>query len=144
MKKIIMLFGLSYAIMSQAAFIELNNGYEFNALIQESQVPVVVQFSAYWCSPCQSLKSTFKRIAPQYSDTEVRLAVVDAYVNTELQQYLKGGYPTVRAFQHGSLMSAYFVGDKSTSYVQNFIDSLIGASLDNTPDWEEQYYCPIE
>ncbi len=113
------------AMVVRSDFLELKNGTEFEELIKNSNVPVVVQFSAYWCGPCQNLKAVFKKVAPSYSDSDVKLAYVDAYVNSQLKKYLQGGYPTVRTFNKGELTTPAFVGSNSESYVRNFIDKLI-------------------
>lgn len=132
MKNLALFLGMFYAISSSAALLELKGADDFDDLVNNASVPVMVQFSAYWCGPCQDLKATVKRVASDYSDSEILLAYVDAYVNKSLGKYLKGGYPTVRTFNNGKLRKKSFVGSKSASYVRNFIDSVI-----RNPDAEE-------
>jgi len=125
MKKAILAFGLFGALMAQAMLLDLQDTREFENLINEAEVPVVVQFHAYWCGPCKNLIKTMNKIAPSYSDDEVILAKVDAYVNDDLGKYLQGGYPTVRSFYNGKLLKKSFVGSQSESKVRRFIDSVI-------------------
>jgi len=103
-----------------------------------------VQFEASWCGPCHQLAATFKRVAPSYQDTQVRLPPVDADEFTELQSYLQGGYPTVRTFVNGTLASASFLGSKSDSYVRKFIDKVIeGQEFEFLTDARMGAYCPV-
>ena len=64
-------------------------------------------------------------VAANYSDDQVLIATVDAYVNSELKQYVLGGYPTVRTFSKGKLGGESFVGSKDESFLTNFIDRTI-------------------
>jgi thiol-disulfide isomerase/thioredoxin len=112
-------------VFVQADLKTINSTDEFNKTIQEAQVPVIVQFSAYWCGPCQRLKEKLVRIAPEFNDNQVLLCYVDAYVNTELKVYLKGGYPTSRTFAKGKMQEPNFVGDKPEQFVRDFIKGVI-------------------
>lgn len=135
---------LFVATSAPAAFIELQNATELNDLVKNSTVPVIVQFEAYWCGPCQSLKSTFNKVAASYSDSQVRLAHIDAYVNTTLQKYIQGGYPTVRTFMNGSLGTKSFSGSKSESALKSFINSVIRNDEDAMePNFEVAPICPL-
>ena len=125
MKNILLAFSFLCSI-SFADFVELKSVDEFNDFVKTSPVPVIVQFSAYWCQPCKDLKATFKEIAPDFTDEQVRLGYVDAYVNSSLQEFLKGGYPTVRVFDKGEIKEKYFTGSKPKSFVKSFIMEVIG------------------
>ena len=118
-----------FCFAGRADLKELKNAAEFRALVQQTKVPVIVQFAAYWCGPCQELKDMLTDIAPDYADDKVIVAYVDAYVNSELKSYLQGGYPTVRTFRQGKLASEKFVGSAPESFVRNFIDSVITAPV---------------
>lgn len=107
------------------AVIEFKTTEEFELAVKSSTVPLVVQFSAYWCNPCKRLRATLDKVAPQYSEEKVQICYVDAYVNAELKKYLEGGYPTVKVFSNGKMTKSFFVGSKSESYVKNFIDGII-------------------
>lgn len=72
------------------------------------------------------------RIAPSYSDEQVLLCTVDAYVNSDLKKYLIGGYPTVRVFSKGKMGNQSFVGSKAESFVRQFIDSAIQNGISAT------------
>ena len=50
MKKVVMLFilALAFGNFACADVLELSNSAEFEKLIQQAEVPVIVKFSAYW------------------------------------------------------------------------------------------------
>ena len=130
MRKILIALALFSVVSAPAALLELKNAKEFKDLISTATVPVIVQFSAYWCKPCQNLKTVLVTVSKDYSDSQVILAYVDADINSSLQTYLLGGYPTVRSFSKGALLSAKFVGSNTESFVRKFIDGVIGTPED--------------
>jgi len=139
-----MILAVCFQLSAHAALIELKNVSDFENLIHTADVPVLVQFSAYWCGPCQVLTGTLKKVAPSYSDDDVLLAKVDAHVNPSLQKYLKGGYPTVRTFNHGTVASKYFVGAVSEPEVRNFIDGLIADPTRDVASIPQGPFCAVE
>lgn len=139
MKKL--LFALAICVTSlQASVVELKTVAEFESLMKSAAVPVVVQLEAYWCGPCQSLKATFNKVAPSYTENQVILARIDAYVNKGVAGYLQGGYPTVRVFKNGNVSSESFTGSKSESYLRQFIDSVKVAEIEED---ENGAFCPL-
>ncbi|BBM84119.1 thioredoxin family protein [Candidatus Uabimicrobium amorphum] len=107
------------------AVIEFKNTQEFELALKSSDVPMMVQFSAHWCSPCKRLRKTLDEVAPLYSEDKIQICYVDAYVNTELRKYLDGGYPTVKVFFKGKLTKSSFVGDKTKKFVNKFVSGII-------------------
>lgn len=138
MKRLMCLGGFFFCLLTVADFKILNNATQFRELINGASVPVIVQFSAYWCNPCQSLKATFTAVAKDYSDDQVIMAYVDAYENSELKTYLLGGYPTTRVFYQQQLLTKKFVGSNSQAFVHDFVDSVIA---DPTGLYDGSY-CP--
>lgn len=126
MKKIFLMLSLSLCTSGFADFKILQDAKSFNELVAECPVPVVVQFAAEWCGPCQDLKRVFKEVAEDYDDSQVVLAYVDADQNAELRKYLQGGYPTVRTFLNGKLGPKKFTGSQSEGFVRKFVDSVVG------------------
>lgn len=73
----------------------------FNKHISNSDVPVVVDFWAPWCGPCQTMAPAFAQAAQQL-EPNYRLAKVD----TEAEQALGAQYgirsiPTIAVFKNG-------------------------------------------
>ena len=132
MKKVLLLFVLLTTCMVFAEVKDLGSTAEFEKVIQNAKVPVVVKFSAYWCSSCQKLKKTMAKITPSYSDKQVLICTIDAYVNSDLKKYLMGGYPTVRVFYKGKMVKNSFVGNKDDAFIRQFLNSVINESRENT------------
>ncbi len=77
------------------------NGQEFNRLITESQVPVVVDFWAEWCGPCHMLAPSVDQLAGEFEGRAV-VAKVNADDYPEiLEKYGIFGIPTLLYFQGG-------------------------------------------
>lgn len=73
----------------------------FNQLIQQSELPVVVDFWAEWCGPCKMVSPSLERIAKKYRG---KLLVVKINVDEKPQialQYQIQSIPTIMMFQNG-------------------------------------------
>lgn len=73
----------------------------FNQLIQQSELPVVVDFWAEWCGPCKMVSPSLERIAKEYRG---KLLVVKINVDEKPQialQYQIQSIPTIMMFQNG-------------------------------------------
>jgi len=73
----------------------------FDEVVANSDIPVIVDFWAPWCGPCKMMAPTFERVA-----TEFPLKALFAKVNTENEQGLGGRFnirsiPTTIIFKDG-------------------------------------------
>ena len=72
----------------------------FSELIQ-SEIPVLVDFSAEWCGPCKMLAPILKELKSKVGDA-VKIIKIDIDANEELANSLKiRSVPTLIVFQNG-------------------------------------------
>jgi len=73
---------------------------EFNTLIQ-SEKPVLVDFFATWCGPCQVLGPVLKQVKDQLGD-QIKIVKIDVDKNQELaSKWQVRGVPTMVLYQNG-------------------------------------------
>lgn len=73
---------------------------EFSTLI-ESDKPVLIDFFATWCGPCQVLSPIFKQVKDQLGD-HIKIVKIDVDKNQALAtQWQVRGVPTMFLYQNG-------------------------------------------
>ncbi|MBM6882543.1 thioredoxin [Bacteroides caecigallinarum] len=76
----------------------------FHELISSSDVPVIVDFFAEWCSPCKTMSPILKQVKDMQGD-KVRIVKVDVDKNNALaMQYSIQSVPTLMIFKNGKQM----------------------------------------
>lgn len=78
----------------------------FREAVLDSQIPVLVDFTATWCGPCKRLEPLLVRLEDEYKG---RLAVVkvDADENPHLvKHYNVPGYPTLMVVVQGEVVGS--------------------------------------
>ncbi|MBA0884984.1 thioredoxin [Flavobacterium undicola] len=86
----------------------------FNKLIQ-SEKPILVDFFATWCGPCQMLSPILKEVKEQLGE-QISIIKIDVDKNQQIaSQYQVRGVPTMILFQNGKqLWRQSGVIDKNT------------------------------
>lgn len=73
---------------------------DFNALIR-SEKPVLVDFFATWCGPCQALAPVLKQVKDQLGD-QIKIVKIDVDKNQNIaSQWQVRGVPTMILYQNG-------------------------------------------
>lgn len=76
----------------------------FNALINQSDLPVLVDFHATWCGPCQTLAPIVEDVAREVGD-KVKVIKVDVDKNqAAASKYNIRGVPTLVLFKNGQMV----------------------------------------
>lgn len=73
----------------------------FDHLIQQSEIPVVVDFWAEWCGPCRMVSPALEKIAREFKG---KLLVIKVNVDQKpniAAQYQVRSIPTIMMFHHG-------------------------------------------
>jgi thioredoxin 1 len=93
--------------MTEVAYV---SEQEFQSEVLDSSLPVLVDFTAVWCSPCKMVDPIVKQLAGEW-DGRVKVLKCDADQNPNiLMQYGIMGIPTIMLFKGGQLV------ERSTGY----------------------------
>jgi thioredoxin 1 len=75
----------------------------FEAEVEKSSVPVLVDFWAAWCGPCRALAPTVEQIAKEY-EGKVKVGKLDVDANGSLSaRFSIRGIPTLLLFKDGQV-----------------------------------------
>ncbi len=103
-------------------------------LIEASQQqPILVDFWAEWCGPCQSLIPILEKLAIEYNGKFIL-----AKVNSDEQQMLAQEFgvrslPTVKLVHQGQIVSE-FMGAQTEEFVRNFINEHVDSAAPTQED----------
>ena len=97
---------------------------DFQQEVLQSSIPVLVDFWATWCGPCQALAPTLDEIADDYQ-VKIKVVKIDIDQNPEsAAQYNVRSIPTLLIFKNGNVEDSK-IGLQSKSQLAAFIDSTI-------------------
>lgn len=86
----------------------------FQSEVMEASVPVLVDFWATWCGPCQMLSPVVEEIASSHPEIKVGKVNVDEQPQLA-QTFSVSAIPTLLVFKHGQLVQQFVgVQPKST------------------------------
>jgi thioredoxin 1 len=73
----------------------------FNRLVQESEKPVLADFSADWCNPCKAVSPIISQLAKEYKGRIIPVKIdIDKSRHVQ-KKYLVQSVPTVILFLKG-------------------------------------------
>jgi len=95
---------------------------DFQAQVLDSDVPIVVDFWAVWCGPCQRVAPVIHELATDYAG-KVRFAKLNVDENSETPvKYGIMSIPTVILFKGGAIADK-IIGARSKAELKEWIDS---------------------
>ena len=93
----------------------------FQSDVMQSEVPVLVDFWAEWCSPCKMIAPILEEIGAEY-EGRVNIAKIDVDSNPKTpQQYGIRSIPTLILFKNG-VVEAQQVGAVSKKQLAAFLE----------------------
>lgn len=97
---------------------------EFQQEVLESKVPVLVDFSATWCGPCQMMGPVLEQMAAEY-EGKAKIVKVDIDESMELaQKYQIMSVPNMIIFKDGAPKDAV-VGAVPAVYLKEKLDKYL-------------------
>ena len=88
--------------------------------IINSEIPVLVDFSAEWCGPCKMMKPVLEQLKDKM-ENKIRIIKIDVDKNSELAgKYRVQSVPTLMLFQNGRTIWSG-IGVKTSIYLENVI-----------------------
>ncbi len=102
---------------------QITNAQEFNQVVSQEK-PVLLDFYADWCGPCQSLMPVVEEIAKDYAnDFEVRKINVDQYQELA-QQFNVRSIPAL-FIVHDKEVKESFKGYRSKAQLEEILDQYV-------------------
>lgn len=97
---------------------------EFDALVANSDKPVMVDFWATWCPPCRMMEPILDKFADE-NDSTVTVAKVDVDDIAELaQRYQITSIPSILTFNKGELDRERIIGAVPARVLENKLNTL--------------------
>lgn len=101
-------------------------GANFDSEIMRSNVPVLVDFSATWCGPCQKIAPIVDEIAGEYSG-RAKVASIDVDNNQELAtRFGIMSVPTLMIIKGGQTVNKW-IGFTSKQVLIDALDAAIAS-----------------
>lgn len=96
----------------------------FDKEVSSSDLPVIIDFFAEWCSPCQMMKPVFESLNKDYSK-KLKFAKVDTETSPEIaEKYEISGIPCLIILNKGEEVDR-IVGYKTESELKKSIDLVL-------------------
>ena len=97
---------------------------DFDEKINNSQLPILVDFWAEWCGPCKQIGPILEEIGEAKKD-KLKIFKLNVDENPEIpQKYNVRGIPTLMLFKEGKLIDTK-VGSLPKSALNDWINSLL-------------------
>ena len=111
--------------MKNKAIVDISDN-QFSGEVLESEVPVLVDFWAPWCSPCRMIGPVIDGLAGEY-DGRVKVAKMNVDENLEVpSRYSVRTIPTMIVFKDGKVFDRV-LGAVPPSRIKSVLDSALAA-----------------
>ncbi|MBW2982291.1 thioredoxin [Candidatus Woesearchaeota archaeon] len=101
---------------------EINESeFEEKVLEKSKEMPVVVDFYADWCGPCQMLAPIMEKLEEEYKEKVVFVKINTDNNPAASQKYGITGIPAVKLFKDGEVADE-FVGLQSEDMIKQWLN----------------------
>ncbi len=98
------------------------NEQNFKQEVEDSIDPVLVDFFAQWCGPCQLMAPIIEELAEEYKGKNIKIAKLNIDENSKIaEKYNVMSIPTIILFDKGKVISQ-IVGYCSKEDLKQLID----------------------
>ena len=119
-----LLFGISFFSAGCTSYVKEVTPQNFDALVLKPAKPVVVDFYANWCGPCERMEESYNEIAKDLQ-REVDFVRYDIEQGGDaIATYNIYAYPSVLIFAHGKLVCK-FKGFRDEAKLRENIESCL-------------------
>jgi thioredoxin 1 len=100
------------------------NGDDYEKVVEKSTIPVIIDFFADWCMPCQMLKPVFEKVSKNY-EGKLKFVKVNTEIAPELaQKFGVQGIPCLVLVEEGKEIGR-IVGYCNESALKQKIDDIL-------------------
>ena len=100
--------------------VEIQTVDEFDALIREAQIPVLVDFWATWCPPCRAIAPELVKVAESGRGRLIVAKVSTEQIPSLAQRFNVSGIPLLVLFRNGREVSR-LPGARPASAIESFV-----------------------
>lgn len=96
----------------------------FDEEVLKSDIPVIVDFHASWCGPCQMMGPVFEKISKDY-EGKLKFAKLSTEEETELgEKYQIRSIPCLKVFNKGKEVEE-LIGFRAEAQLKSEIDDIL-------------------
>jgi putative thioredoxin len=97
-----------------------DNNFEEKVIEQSKKIPVVVDFFADWCGPCQMLAPIMEKVEKEFEGKAVFVKINTDDNPVSSQKYDISGIPAVKMFKDGAVVDE-FIGLQSEEMIKEWL-----------------------